>query len=473
MLFNSIQFLIFFVVVTTAYFAIPQRFRWFLLLGASCVFYAAFIPVYILILFGTIVVDYIAGIKIEHASGRRRKSFLILSLVANIGVLAVFKYYNFFIENINYFLQQLHIKAGGLAYLSIALPIGLSFHTFQAMSYTIEVYRGHVPAERHFGIYALYVMFYPQLVAGPIERPQAILYQFYEEKSFDFERVVTGLERILWGLFKKVVVSDLLSIYVNSIYNHHEANTGFTLLVATYAFAFQIYCDFSGYSDIALGTAQVMGFKLMENFNLPYFSKSITEFWRRWHISLSSWLRDYLYISLGGNRKGLFKTYRNLMITMLLGGLWHGASWNFVIWGFLNGAYLSIEKWLSLEAKGGADYKLAHKVARTFITFNLICLTWIFFRASSFTQAIYIVTNIFNPVRFWNLRIQDTGIFSSMVLGVVILLSFEYYYLRKHSIAQITPKLGWYRPMAFSIVLVLLIIGFGVSGNDQFIYFQF
>lgn len=473
MLFNSIQFLIFFVVITAAYFSIPHRFRWFLLLGASCVFYAAFIPVYILILFGTIIIDYIAGIQIEQADGKRRKAFLIISIVANVGVLAVFKYYNFFIDNVNYVLQQLHITANGLAYLSIALPIGLSFHTFQAMSYTIEVYRGSVPAERHFGIYALYVMFYPQLVAGPIERPQAIIHQFYEEKEFDFERVVVGLERILWGLFKKVVVSDLLSIYVNSIYNNYQSNTGFTLLVATYAFAFQIYCDFSGYSDIALGTAQVMGFDLMENFNLPYFSKSITEFWRRWHISLSSWLRDYLYISLGGNRKGVFNTYRNLMLTMLLGGLWHGASWNFVIWGFLNGTYLSVEKWLGIEVKGSAQYSLPRKIIRIFLTFNLVCLTWIFFRASSFKQAIYIIKNIFNSERFWNLRIQDTGIFSSMMLGLVLLLVFEYTYLRKHRIADITPDKGWYKPMLFSIVLLFAIIGFGVSGNDQFIYFQF
>ena len=197
MLFNSIQFLIFFVVVTTTYFLIPHRFRWFLLLGASCFFYAAFIPIYLAILFGTIIIDYIAGVQIERATGTRRKSFLIMSLVANIGVLAVFKYYNFFIDNVNFLLQQLHISANGLAFLSIALPIGLSFHTFQAMSYTIEVYRGNVPAERHFGIYALYVMFYPQLVAGPIERPQAILHQFYEEKHFNFNRVITGLERML------------------------------------------------------------------------------------------------------------------------------------------------------------------------------------------------------------------------------------------------------------------------------------
>lgn len=473
MLFNSIQFLIFFVVVTTLYFSIPHRFRWFLLLTASCIFYAAFIPIYLLILFGTIIIDYIAGIQIESASGARRKSFLVLSLVANVGVLAVFKYYNFFIDNVNFLLQQSHISTNGLAYLSIALPIGLSFHTFQAMSYTIEVYRGHVPAERHFGIYALYVMFYPQLVAGPIERPQAILPQFYEKKHFDFERVIVGLERMLWGLFKKVVVSDLLSIYVNSIYNNHEANTGFTLLVATYAFAFQIYCDFSGYSDIALGTAQVMGFRLMENFDLPYFSKSVTEFWRRWHISLSSWLRDYLYIPLGGSRKGKFMTYRNLMITMLLGGLWHGASWNFVVWGFLNGAYLSIEKVLGVQVKSNGNYSLFQKLFRVLITFHLICLTWVFFRASSFKQAIYIVGHIFNPVNFWNLRIQDTGIFASMSLGVAILLLFEYAYLRRRRIADITPALAWKWPVAFSLALVFLIVGFGVSGGDQFIYFQF
>lgn len=473
MLFNSIQFLIFFVVITTAYFIIPHKFRWFLLLGASCVFYAAFIPIYILILFGTIIIDYVAGIQIERASGRRRKAFLIMSLVANIGVLAVFKYYNFLIDNVNYLLNEFHLNNKGLSYLSIALPIGLSFHTFQAMSYTIEVYRGNVPAERHFGIYSLYVMFYPQLVAGPIERPQAIIHQFYERKTFNFERVIIGLERILWGLFKKVVVSDLLAIYVNSIYNHHKENTGITLLIATYAFAFQIYCDFSGYSDIALGTAQVMGFDLMENFNLPYFSKSITEFWRRWHISLSSWLRDYLYISLGGNRKGIFKTYRNLMLTMLIGGLWHGASWNFVIWGFLNGAYLSIEKWLNIEVKNSEFYSLPHKIIRTFFTFNLVCLTWIFFRATSFKQAIYILKNIFNPNGFWNLRIQDTGIFASMIFGVVLLIMFEYFYLRKRRISNITPKHGWCKPLSFAVVLMLLIIGFGVSGNDQFIYFQF
>ena len=443
------------------------------MLVASCVFYAAFIPLYLLILFGTIIIDYIAGIQIEHATGPKRKYFLVLSLVANIGVLAVFKYYNFFTDNVNFLLQQFHITAHGMAYLSIALPIGLSFHTFQAMSYTIEVYRGNVPAERNFGIYALYVMFYPQLVAGPIERPQAILHQFYEEKKFDFERVIVGLERMLWGLFKKVVVSDLLSLYVNSIYNNHHANTGLTLLVATYAFAFQIYCDFSGYSDIALGAAQVMGFKLMENFSLPYFSKSITEFWRRWHISLSSWLRDYLYISLGGNRKGTLKTYRNLMITMLLGGLWHGASWNFVIWGFLNGAYLSIEKMLGVNVKSSSQYSWPSKLFRLLVTFHLICLTWVFFRASSFIQAFYIITHIFNPVGFWNLRIQDSSVFASMTLGVALLLLFEYLYLRRHQIAEITPARGWKYPLAFSVVLIMMMVGFGISGGDQFIYFQF
>lgn len=473
MLFNSIIFLIFFVIVTTLYYVLPHRFRWFMLLAASCVFYSYFVPIYILILFFTIIIDYIAGIQIEKAQGPRRKLFLVMSLVANIGILAVFKYYNFIIDNLNFVTDAVGLQNSHLPYLGILLPIGLSFHTFQAMSYTIEVYRGNYPAERNFGIYSLYVMFYPQLVAGPIERPQNVLYQFYEKHEFDFVQVVTGIQRILWGLFKKVVVSDLLGTYVNSIYNSHEQHTGFTLLFATYAFAFQIYCDFSGYSDMALGTAQTMGFRLMENFHLPYFSKSITEFWRRWHISLSTWLRDYLYISLGGNRNGKFMQYRNQMLTMVIGGLWHGASWNFVIWGFLNGLYLGIEKWLGVNVKEDARRPFLVRVGKAFLVFNLICLTWVFFRATTFAQAFGIIKGIFVTPNFFNLDIQDTGIFSSMLVGVLILLGVEFFFLRKHRIEDVTPAAGWLKPLAMATCLVLLILVFGVSEGDQFIYFQF
>ncbi|WP_188548573.1 MBOAT family O-acyltransferase [Hymenobacter qilianensis] len=470
MLFNSFEFLVFFVVVTTLYYILPHRHRWWLLLGASCGFYMAFIPAYILILFFTILIDYVAGIQIAKATGPRRKQFLILSLIANLGVLAIFKYYNFFLDNVGALLDSLHVTQYELPYLGIILPIGLSFHTFQAMSYTIEVYRGNFPAERHLGLYSLYVMFYPQLVAGPIERPQNVLPQFHEEKHFDFNEVVMGLQRILWGLFKKVVVGDVLAGYVNSVYNNYEMHSGWSLLLATYAFAIQIYCDFSGYSDIALGSAQVMGFKLMENFRLPYFAKSVTEFWRRWHISLSTWLRDYLYISLGGSRLGKIFTYRNLMLTMLLGGLWHGASWNFVIWGFLNGLYLSVEKLLGVRV--GEPLSWPVKLLRVLLTFHLICLTWVFFRATTFEQAWYVVTHVTEVLHTAPpaLDLEKLGTFMPRV---AVLLLLEYAFLRRHDFHLLAPTNGWAKPLAVSLGLVVVLLCFGVSSGGQFIYFQF
>ncbi len=298
MLFNSLEFALFFPFVTLLYFVLPHRVRWALLLGASAWFYMAFVPVYILILGFTILVDYVAGLLIENAAGRRRGWYLALSVLANVGVLAVFKYWNFLATNVNdvFLLFDPQIQVPLLALL---LPIGLSFHTFQAMSYTIEVYRGTQPAERNLGIYALYVLFYPQLVAGPIERPQNLLHQFREVHQFDADRVFAGLSRMLAGLFKKLVIADRLAIVVNGVYGDPTAYSAGTLLLATWLYAVQIYCDFSGYSDIALGAANVMGFTLMENFDRPYFATSIGDFWRRWHISLSTWFKDYLYVPLG------------------------------------------------------------------------------------------------------------------------------------------------------------------------------
>ncbi len=476
MLFNSLTFFLFFGVVSLGYYALPHRYRWVLLLFSSCYFYLYFIPIYILILFFTIGVDYVAGIYIETSAGtKRKKTFLILSLIANFGTLFFFKYYNFLNENITSIFRWTH-HDNPLPYLNILLPIGLSFHTFQAVSYTIEVYRGNAKAERHFGIYALYVMFYPQLVAGPIERPQHMLHQFREKHIFSSKQVIGGLQLMLWGLFKKVAVGDLLSVYVNSIYDNYQMNTGFTLCVATWAFALMIYCDFSGYSDIAVGVAQVMGFELMTNFRFPYFSKSITEFWRRWHISLSSWLRDYLYIPLGGSRSGKFLSYRNLMITMLLGGLWHGASWNFVIWGALNGMYLVVEK---ITGAGGSmtpagSQPFFSRAAKAFFTFNLVCLAWIFFRSQTFSQAWYILCNIFHSSGFFTLRIQDTGLFCSMLLLVTFLLSIEYFFLRKAIFFNpVNGSIVSFKTIGFSSLLILLIILFGNSEGGQFIYFQF
>lgn len=346
MLFNSFNFLVFFPIVTIIYFLLPLRWQWIHLLLISCIFYCFFIPVYILILLATILIDYTAGIYIEKSQGKTRKYWLLVSIFSTCLVLFVFKYFDFFNSNFIAIANFFNLKYP-IHLLNIILPIGLSFHTFQSLSYVIEVYRGNQKAEKHFGIYSLYVMFYPQLVAGPIERPQHMLHQFYEKHEFNYLDVTEGLKRIAWGLFKKVVIADRLASYVNPVYNNYDQHNGTSLILATVFFAFQIYCDFSGYSDIAIGTAKVMGFKLIENFKRPYFSWSISEFWRRWHISLSTWFRDYVYIPLGGNRVKKAGKYLNLMLTFILSGLWHGANWTFVIWGDLNGIYLVVGQMLA------------------------------------------------------------------------------------------------------------------------------
>ena len=400
MLFNSIQFLIFFPIVTIIYFLIPQRYRWALLLAASCYFYMAFVPKYLLILAITITIDYFAGIGLEKYSGRKRKWLLIASIVSNVGMLAFFKYFNFANENLaalaNFIGWNYPIKN-----LAIILPIGLSFHTFQSLSYTIEVYRRKFKAERHFGYLATYVMFYPQLVAGPIERPQNVLPQFHTEHKFDYQRVTDGLKWMAWGMFKKVVIADRMAIFVNPIYDAPGQYDGPALLVATIAFAIQIYCDFSGYSDIALGSAQVMGIKLMKNFNHPYFAKSISEFWNRWHISLSTWFRDYLYIPLGGNRVHRIRWVFNLFITFVVSGLWHGANWTFIVWGALHGFYvvffgLTANLWrrISFVMRLSQRPRIESGIA-ILSTFLMVSFAWIFFRANSLSDAIAIAQGLF------------------------------------------------------------------------------
>ncbi len=477
MLFNSFQFVFFFVIVTSLYFALPHKYRWFMLLMASCYFYMSFIPIYILILLFTIIIDYYAGIYLEKFQGKKRKTFLIISLIANVGILAVFKYYNFINDNISSFLGILEHK-NPIPYLSIILPIGLSFHTFQAMSYTIEVYRGNQKAEKNFGIYALYVMFYPQLVAGPIERPQNLLHQFYEYHEFDYERVVQGLKLMLWGLFKKIVIADRLSIYVNAVYSNPDQHFGFTLILATIFFAFQIYCDFSGYSEIAIGSAQVMGFKLMTNFKRPYFAKSVSEFWKRWHISLSTWFSDYLYISLGGNRVSIPRWYFNLFFVFLVSGLWHGANWTFIIWGALNGLYLIFalikNRLLRTSEKSRPKIiKSGFNIVNILITFALICLSWVFFRANSAHDAFVIIRNMFK----FNMPFYSGG-WKQIFYGFVGLFFLIYVEFKQEFYFEIETRLplnsfSIVRNYLFYAMLLISIILVGVFDAGQFIYFQF
>ncbi len=438
----------------------------------------AFIPAYILILFFVITIDYIAGIAIANAQGQRRKLFLLLSLAGNIGVLALFKYFNFLNAN-------LAGLAGAIGWnypipmLDLILPIGLSFHTFQSMSYTIEVYRGRYPAEKHPGIFALYVMFYPQLVAGPIERPYNLLPQLHRAQHFDYQRVTDGLKLMVWGFFKKLVIADRIADFVNPIYNHPTEHHGFALILATALFAYQIYCDFSGYSDIAIGSAQVMGFKLMQNFNRPYYAKSIGEFWRRWHISLSSWFRDYLYIPLGGNRVPAWRHYFNVMTVFLISGLWHGANWTFVIWGGLHGAYLLIETWTEsartrlVHAIGLNKFPNALKLVQVTITFALVSFAWIFFRANSLNDAIYIAThlitldvlNLANVFTFLNM--------TKVALAAIVVLEIVQLVQRRGSLrAMIAAQPTWVR-WAIYYLLVMSILLLGKFAEQKFIYFQF
>ena len=474
MLFNSWQFAIYFIVVTAAYFALPYRARWVLLLAASCYFYMAFIPVYILILLFTILIDYGAGILIENTQGKQRRFYLIGSIIANVGVLAIFKYFNFLNGNF-----AALASAIGWNYpvenLAIILPIGLSFHTFQSLSYTIEVYRGRHKAERHLGLFALYVMFYPQLVAGPIERPQNVLPQFHEQHDFDYDRVTSGLKLMAWGLFKKVVIADRLAVVVNAVYGDPSSHTSFALIMATYFFAYQIYCDFSGYSDIALGAARVMGFRLMENFNQPYLSQSVSEFWRRWHISLSTWFRDYLYIPLGGNRVAKWRWYLNTMIVFMVSGLWHGASWNFVIWGALHGIYIVgavligglLSRTVSVPRSGPLAW--ASRAFNTLLTFHLVAFAWIFFRSPTLDGALEMLADI--------AHVSLAGLNSSsgvLILACVLYLAIypQLLKLLERSLAA-SQRLPWQLYPVPLALFVSLIIFASQSGVPGFIYASF
>jgi len=478
MLFNSLQFLFFFLTVVLVYFILPYRFRWMWLLGASCFFYMAFIPVYILVLLGTILVDYFAAIYIEQSSGHRKKIWLIVSICSTCLILFIFKYFNFFNANLMKLAKifDLHYPVNKL---SLILPIGLSFHTFQSLSYVIEVYRGRQQAERHFGIYALYVMFFPQMVAGPIERPQNLLHQFYEKHHWDYNRIASGLKLMLWGFFKKVVIADGLAVFVNQVYGHPGGFSAKALVLATYFFSIQIYCDFSGYTDIARGAARVLGFGLMKNFKSPYLAATIGEFWQRWHISLSTWFRDYLYIPLGGNRVPAWVWYRNLLIVFLISGLWHGANWTFVCWGCLHGFYFIFSIITRDFRKKSADFffpgKLegVHRIIQQLITFHLVTFAWIFFRANSIADVALILKRIFvrgTPIAFQSIDGLEAKV---LVFIVVCVVFMEWVQNNKRRVQDFLFKC--YLPFRWALYygFILFVLLAGTYKTQQFIYFQF
>ncbi len=488
MLFNSFSFLIFFPIITFLFFILPQRWRWLLLLAASIYFYMAFVPYYILILAFTIIIDYWAGLQIEKSAGRKRKLFLILSLIANIGVLAFFKYFNFLNGSL-VAIADFFGSRDPLPYLNILLPIGLSFHTFQAMSYTIEIFRGRQKAEKRFGIFALYVMFYPQLVAGPIERPQNLLPQFDEKKVFLYDRVVSGLKLMLWGFFKKLVIADRLAIIVDLVFNNPYRFPGPILIIGTVFFAFQIFCDFSAYSDIAIGAARVMGFNLMKNFDRPYAARSMRDFWRRWHISLTSWFTDYIYIPLGGSRVSVPRWYLNVFLVFLASGLWHGAKWTFVAWGALHGFYIIFglaTKTLRDKISGFVGLTQWPKLAAGLKILTVFCLSsfaWIFFRAGNFTDAFYIISHLFSgfgAALHWpalKAMLLSVGLGRETLL--VIFSSLTLLELVQYWNAKFHGVIGWISNQSAIIrwgvyySLIALIFFFGVFESRQFIYFQF
>ena len=486
MLFNSFSFLIFFPSVTILYFLIPQAYRWIFLLLASCIFYMAFIPVYILVLALTIAIDYTAALLIERSEGRWRKWYLIISIVSTCTVLFVFKYFNFFNANLAQVARFFHWNYS-IANLSLILPIGLSFHTFQSLSYVVEVYRKRFKAVHHFGIYALYVMFYPQLVAGPIERPGNLIHQFYEDHAMDYRRVVDGLKLMVWGFFKKVVIADKLALVVDKVYSNPTQYTGLPLIAAAISFAIQVYCDFSGYSDIAIGSAQVMGFRLMDNFNRPLFSASVPEFWRRWHISLMTWFRDYVYIPLGGNRVNKGRWYFNIFFTFTLSGLWHGANWGMVLWGSLNGLYVILSDLTENLRKRGLTWtKLGalptlHRGLGIAFTFFLFWFTLIVFRTKNLSDAFYVMTHMGSGLGGLN------GFYASVESLYSVLPKFE--------LITVLIAIGWMvfveilekqegmrhpfsrRPIwarwTLYYVCILFLIFFGEYNDQAFIYFQF
>ncbi len=458
--FNSTTYLVYIIGVVFVYYNISPFYRRLLLLLASYGFYGVWsVPFSSLLLLSTLV-DYLAARVIDSAKKPwKRNAALIASIFLNMGSLCLFKYADFFSNSMYSLLGYRPWPE-----LGWILPLGISFYTFQTMSYTIDVYRGTMKAHRSFIDVAIYVCFFPQLVAGPIVRADSLIPQFACNQSLDMVKIRSGIAQILWGMFKKVYIGDPMGLIANEAYSSPENVSGLGLLLATYAFAVQIYCDFSGYTDIAIGSARLLGIDLPENFNKPYLSLSIRDFWRRWHITLSTWLRDYLYIPLGGSRLGNIRTYINLMITMLLGGLWHGAGWNWVVWGGLQGGMLSIERATGLDNTNNLSQ--LNKYLRWLLTFHLVCLSWVFFRSRNLNDALVILQHIFTG-ESGSVPINITPLF--YIAGILLV---ELGDLKIKWITFFQQRRTITRWLTYASIIALFFTFAGVS-NSEFIYFQF
>ena len=487
MLFNSTSFLLFFAVIGIVYFALPERFRWMLLLLGSYVFYASWEPGYTLLLACLTLFNYFMAIRLgKPDAAARRKVILGLSLAANCGILFFFKYLNFFSASLQTVLGRTH-SAGPGPILSIALPVGISFYTFKIMNYLVDVYRRGKEPEEKLGFFALYVAFFPQLIAGPIDRAVRLLPQFRERHPFDYARVTSGLKLMLWGFFQKMVVADSLAVMVDQVYGSPRQYEAPTLALATLFFTFQIFCDFSGYSDIAIGIARVFGYTSMTNFERPYFSRSIPEFWRRWHISLSTWFRDYLYIPLGGNRLSIPRWYLNLFIVFLVSGLWHGANWTFVAWGAAHGCLYVASvltkgvRQRTVRLLGIEKTPRLHQVLQVALTFGLVALAWIFFRSQTISDAWFIVSRLFTG---WG-HLSARGVLEALSLlvrshpfefsvGVSSVAVMEVVHLfQERGVGDMLDRQSvWLRWGAY-YALIAAVLLLGNFGMRQFIYLQF
>lgn len=482
MLFNSIDFAFFLPIVFILYWFVfnkSLKFQNYLLLVASYFFYACWDWRFLFLLMFSTFLDYLTGLRISNTQHKSHKKFWFwLSVIVNLGFLGVFKYYNFFVTSFYEGLGKLGIQSDPKV-LNIILPVGISFYTFHGLSYVIDIYKDKIKAEKNFIDYALFVSFFPLLVAGPIERATHLLPQIKKQRYFNYENGISGLKQILWGLFKKIVIADSCAMYANTIFNNSAEYSGSTLVLGALMFTFQIYGDFSGYSDIALGTARLFGIDLLKNFSYPYFSRNIAEFWRRWHISLSSWFRDYLYIPLGGSKGGMFSKVRNVLIIFLISGFWHGANWTFILWGLLNAIYIMPSMFmgtnrvnLDIVAKGKI-FPSVKEILQMFLTFMLTVFAWIFFRANSVTHAFDFIRNIFKETLFAKPDFEAIDFKWSLFIFLLLFFVIEWFG-REHNFALESLGAKKFRPVR--IVLYYAIIAVIMSTKtieQQFIYFQF